>query len=477
MKHASIATQITQTLLALIALGTAPTFAAEPSLETGSAIEKITPPLGVPMAGYYHERGATGVHDDLYARAIVLQSNGTKAALVSLDLISTRRSFIEKARQLIEKETGIPSSHIMISATHTHTAPVLADANKPDDSDGANASPAEAYLMRLPAQIAACVRTANDRLKPVEALAATGSEDAITFNRRFHMRDGSVGWNPGKMNKNIVKPAGPIDSGLPMVLFRELESRAAQSVYVNYSVHLDNVGGTDISADLPYTVTENLRSAWGKNLVTVYTSGACGDLNHVDVSWPEPQKGHGNAARMGTILAAEVLRSQRRLASVQGLLQVGNATVSLAIPTFTEAAINQSKEIVRTGNDRNRASFMRLVHAHKVLDIAARDGKPLEVEVQVITLGKTLAWVALPGEVFTELGLQLKADSPFAQTMIAELANGSIGYVPSRRSFRQGNYEVVSARCLPGAGEKLVRTALDLLQKCAASAQANDARD
>lgn len=439
-------------------------------LRAGAAMERITPSAGVPMAGYYHERAASGVHDDLYARAIVLQSADTTAALVSLDLIGTLRPFVNEARRQVEKATGIPAANVMISATHTHTAPVLSTGTARDALQGGDSPAAIAYTRDLPAKIAAAVEAANARLEGVEAIAATGSEPSITFNRRFHMRDGSVGWNPGKLNEAVLKPAGPVDASVPVVLFRERESRVPRAVYVNYSVHLDNVGGTEVSADLPYTVTENLRAALSPELVTVYVSGACGDLNHIDVNWAEPQKGHGNAARMGTILAAEVLRAQRRFEPVAGALQVATTTVALDVPTFSDAVIERSREVMRTADDGARASFMQLVHASKVLDVAAREGEPLEVEVQVVTLGTDLAWVALPGEVFAELGLQLKADSPFRQTMIAELANGSIGYIPSRRAFLQGNYEVVSARCLEGSGEKLVDAALELLRKCFAAA-------
>src|SRR6476469_4578890 len=93
--------------------------------KAGAAWVDITPKLGTPMAGYYSERGAEGTHDPLKAKAIVLQSSETKAALVSLDLISTLRSTVEEARRLIEQETGIPGKDVMISATHSHTGPVF----------------------------------------------------------------------------------------------------------------------------------------------------------------------------------------------------------------------------------------------------------------------------------------------------------------------------------------------------------------
>jgi hypothetical protein len=104
------------------------------------------------------------------------------------------------------------------------------------------------------------------------------------------------------------------------------------------------------------------------------------------------------------------------------------------------------------------------VQAFKALDVSERLGKPLKVEVQVISLGDDLAWVSLPGEIFVELGLQIKRGSPFKQTMIAELANGSVGYVPNRVAYPQGNYEVVSTRCAAGSGEKLVDSAVKQLR-------------
>lgn len=434
-------------------------------LHAGAAMVKITPPVGISMAGYYHKRGASAVHDDLYARAIVLSEGETKVALVSLDLISTRRSFVKKARALIQETLGIPAAHVMISATHAHTGPVLTE-DRLFESQGASDPASVAFMKGLPEQISQSVVEANERLVPVETLAAQGEESSIAFNRRFHMRDGSVGWNPGKLNPNILKPAGPIDPEVPFVFFRELESRKPLALYVNYAVHLDNVGGDEVSADLPYMLTETLTKSVGPELVTVYTSGACGDINHIDVKWAANQKGHGNAARMGAILAAEVLRSWPELEPISGPLQARSRMVELDIPKVSGQAVNDAKLVVESADDRSRESFMRLVNAHKVLDVAEREGKAFEVEVQVITLGDSLAWVALPGEIFVELGLDLKAASPFQQTIVAELANGSIGYVPTSRAYRQGAYEVVSARCVKGSGDRLVECALKLLSAC-----------
>ena len=442
----------------------------------GAAKVRITPPLGVPLAGYYHERGSEGVHDDLFARAIVIEEDGVRAALVSLDLISTRRGFVEAARQLIEQQTDIPGAHVLIGATHAHTGPILVGDEPGETGRERPTEAAVAYVKTLPELIARSVRQAREQQRPARAWAACGREESLTFNRRFHMRDGSVGWNPGKLNPDIIKPAGPIDPAVPFAHF-ETADACPIATYVNYAVHLDNVGGLEISADLPFTLSEALGRVLGPKHVTLWAPGCCGDLNHIDVHWKRPQKGHENAARMGLVLAGEVLRQWPQLAAVDPApLQVRHQIVQLPLAPIRPEEVTEARAIAQTGNDRTRADFMRLVKAHQVLEVAAREGRPWEVEVQVVTLGTDLAWVSLPGEIFVQLGLDLKLDSPFRQTMIAELANGSIGYIPNRRAYPQGNYEVVSARCAPGSGELLVQTAVDLLAEMHRAALASASR-
>jgi neutral ceramidase len=105
------------------------------------------------------------------------------------------------------------------------------------------------------------------------------------------------------------------------------------------------------------------------------------------------------------------------------------------------------------------------VNAFKVLELDARAGKPIEAEVQTITLGSDLAIVGLPGEIFVDLGKAIKAASKYKTTIVVELANGSIGYVPDRKAYPEGAYEVISSRVAEGGGERLVEAALRLLQQ------------
>ena len=143
-------------------------------------------------------------------------------------------------------------------------------------------------------------------------------------------------------------------------------------------------------------------------------------------------------------------------------LRVRSEMLQLPLAGITPEDVQEARATVEK---KDKAKFMEQVKAYKVLDVEKRQGKPLEVEVQVITMGDSLAWVSLPGEIFVELGLSIKAASPFAQTHIAELANGSIGYIPNRSAYAEGNYEVVSARCAEGSGEMLVQAAVKMLEE------------
>ncbi|HEX8201801.1 MAG TPA: hypothetical protein VF590_15100 [Isosphaeraceae bacterium] len=461
--------------LLLFLLWAAPALPARAGeLRVGAAAVVITPPAGTPMAGYYSARAAEGVHDDLHAKAIVLDEGGRKAALVALDLIGTTRDLVEDARRAIAADTQVPGASVMISATHAHTGPVLRGRGRRESTLGGDSDLARRYREELPGKIAEAVRRAEANLTPAKVLVGTGHEPSIAFNRRYHMTDGTVGWNPGKKNPRILKPAGPIDPEVPVVDFEATDGHPL-AVYVNYAVHLDNVGGLKISADMPATLSKSLAEFKGPDLLTVFTAGCCGDVNHIDVSWAEPQKGFENAARMGVILAAEVLRTWPRLEPVDpGALRTKGATVQLALPEVSPQDVDKARAIAERHADSGSKPppFLETVWAYKVLDVAGREGRPLEVEVQVVALGDAIAWVSLPGEIFVELGLAIKQDSPFEHTILAELANGSIGYVPARRAYAQGNYEVVSARCAEGSGEKLVDAAVRLLKELHAEGRA-----
>ncbi|HEV8293322.1 MAG TPA: hypothetical protein VGP94_15405 [Tepidisphaeraceae bacterium] len=431
-------------------------------LRVGSSAVVITPPLGTPLAGYYNTRISDGVHDDLYAKAIVIECGGTRVAMVCCDLITMPPNVAAEARRLIEKDIGLKADQVMISATHTHTGPILPGRTARETADGPGGDLAQEFVNELPARIAAGVKQALEKLSPATASAAVGREEHLSFNRRYLMKDGTVGWNPGKLNPKIDKPAGPIDPAVSVVYFESTDGVPMVS-YVNFSMHPDTVGGLQISADYAAPLCNTLSRIKGDSMITLFTNGTCGDINHVDVNSKDPQKGFDEARRIGTILAGEVIKTYARLKPIDAdAVRFKREVVKLELPKFTPEELQNARQTaVKFGKDA--PTFLERVNAFKIIDVAARDGKPWEVDVQVITLGDDLAWVALPGEIFVELGLAIKQASPFRCTIIAELANGAIGYIPTQKAFEQGNYEPVSARCAPGSGELLAETAIRLL--------------
>ena len=446
-------------------------------LKLGTAAVPINPPVGIGLAGYYHERGNEGVLDDIAAKAVVLDDGQTRTAIVVCDLISMPQWIVVEARQLIETRTGIPGTNVVIAATHTHTAPVLYREWSRDDTDGGAKPVSKEYSHTLPKLIADAVSLANERRQPVRISVAREQESQLAKNRRYWMRDGSVGWNPGKLNPQIVRAAGPID---PEVGVFYAETTAPKPVpmltFVNYAMHPDTTGGTRISADYPGALSRALALYKGPDMLTLFANGTCGNINHTDVLWAGAQSSPQEATRLGTVLAAAVFKAYPRLQPLTNAvpLRVRREIVKLPLPPFTPAELEAARFDVRTAKDNTRDGFMKLVRAHRILDTAAREGRPQEVEMQVIALGRDVAWVAWPGEIFVELGLSVKAGSPFAHTYNVELANGTIGYIPNKSAYPEGNYEVESARVAEGSGELLVTSALRMLAEL--SAEANRAR-
>ncbi len=433
-------------------------------LRVGAGSVKITPPVGIPVAGYYNVRLATGLHDELYAKALVLESGGARAALVACDLIALEQDVVEAARALIEKATGLPGEHVMISATHSHTGPLL-NPRFLSLIEGAPRRAAERYRARLPSRIAEAVRLAETALRPARAWVHTGREETLSFYRRFLMKDGTVRFNPGKLNPDIVQPVGEPDPEVPVVYFDTPDGEPL-ATFVNFALHLDTVGGTQYSADYPYTLARLLGKVKGPGMLTLFTIGAAGNINHIDVRSAEPQKGHAEAQRIGTILAGEVVKSYARLRPAPtNPLRGASRPVQLPVPSLDAGSVEKAQAKARLFGKPGAPPFLDMVAALRTLDIADFRRQPLTAEVQVLALGDQIAWVGLPGEIFVELGVAIKKASPFPHSVVVGLANGSIGYVPTQKAFAEGGYEVISARCAPGCGELVADAAIRLLRE------------
>lgn len=429
----------------------------------GRAKVVITPPIGSVMGNSYGNSVVGGVVSDLHAKAVVFELDGVKAALVACDLISLHPPIVRRARELIASSTGVSPDKVILAATHCHAGP------QTHPLFYALAGPeaqklSEAYVAELPRKIAESVRLAEADLQPARISAGRGHEDSISFNRRALLRDGTVKMNPGRQNPAIVRATGPIDPEVGVV-YIESDKGAPLVTIVNFALHVAIVGGNRISADYPHTLAQVLARVKGEAMLTVFVNGMSGNINHLDWSRPQPLSGEAEAARVGSILAAAVLKTYSRLQPVTPT-NLRAAARPVAVPTAAAPSPAELKEALSVVSRHGKgATFPQVIRAWRTIDLAeyAANG-PWASEVQAITFGRDLALVGYPGDSFVELGLAIKQNSPFAFTFVSEQSgNGSISYIPNEKAFPEGSYEVDSARIAPGGGEVLATAASRLL--------------
>ncbi len=417
----------------------------------------ITPPLGVCLSGYYFERRADAIHDDLYVRAVVLACGVEMAALVICDLIELKREVTLPIRQDIARRAGIPADHVLIACTHTHTAPATTD--WPEANTFADA----AYMAVLGRRIADAVVLAAQRLQPATAWLAHGQVQGIAFNRRYWMRDGSLRTNPPFQSPDIVRPAGPLDPELGLLLFRSVEETPL-ALLTNYALHPDQVGGAALSADYEGVMSRLIKTALGVQCTVLCSNGCAGDINHFDMARPGPQYGFACAERSGRALAGEAIR---RLADLQPLndpvLRAASRAVQapLRLPTPDEVA--WARQFAGQELTAFDPRGLDIVAADRMIALHERGAAQVETEISALRLGEAVL-VGLPGEIFAQIGLEIKARSPFPHTFVIELCNDNIGYLPPMRVYDEGGYEAASSPFAPGAGEQMTLAVLHLLE-------------
>lgn len=468
-------------------------------LLVGVATTDITPGANYPVSGYYVERLSTGTKDPLQAKAIVFREGDLSAAFVACDLISAASDLTAAVRKRVEEKTGLPGEHLIVAATHTHTGPdyarelysvVTGHPLPPNWKDR------EPYVPDLIEAVADAVINAYESARPVKLLSgSTIQETPVAFHRRYLMKNGEYRTWIGLKDPNVLRTAGPIDPEIGMLLVQDMKSNKPSTLVSSHALHLDTVGGTLWSADYPFFIERTLRESLDGTLISIFGNGCCGNINHVD-----PNSDTRNSAeQIGTSLGKTIVSAVPELTEITSpKLQVKNQTILLPLQSSTPEQLDQAKKLLREIQTGKNADFYEHVDAYKRVIIEhlrsnaniaetasligwglsaskAGSGDSLPVDLQVITLGRDFAIVALPGEMFVEYGLEIKQASPFKTTLVVELCNvGETIYVPTREgylatrdSFTGGGYEVVNSTTLSGAGDLLVDAAVNLLLECA----------
>jgi len=426
--------------------------------KAGFARVDITPAPGCQIPGGFSKNIAQGVHDPLYVEAAVLTSGGVELAIVGVDALFTPDDIVAEARNLAESACGVPGANILIGASHTHNG------GPATDCLGSDRDPA--YCRNVAEAIAQAVADARAGAVDARLGAGVGREDSVSFNRRFKMKDGTEKTHPGRMNPDIVEPAGPMDPDVAVIAIENMQGELLGCI-VNHALHGTVIGGNKLSADWIGYMRQTVRGGVGRDIGVVFLNGACGDVTQVDNRNPRPPEfGEAWARRIGMTLGAEALKVIARMEyAVDVPLAVTSESLDLPIRDLAEsdeALVARETPASGLGAAQNEAYLREaaLVRARKTESPTAR------VEVQAMRIGS--AAIAInPTEYFCALGLAIKEGSPWKPTLVAELANGYAGYSPTKEAFAGGGYEVRTARSsflAPGTGEEMAAAAVRLLK-------------
>lgn len=462
-----------------LAAGAAPGQVAGGKLRAGAATANITPALGCSLAGGMTDRTAGDVHDELHARAIVLDNGRARLAIAQVDSCVIPREVLDRAKAAIADRAGIPASHVLLSATHSHSAPPAAHLFQ------SQADPK--YTEWLAVRTADAVRMAVNRLQPARAGWAVGREERLVFNRRHFMKPGTippdpfgratdrVQMNPPAGSPNIVKAAGPVD---PEVGVLAIETRDGRPLAVlgNYALHY--VGGTaggDISADYFGAwarAMERFAGARGRPpLVASLSNGCSGNINGVNFfAKPVRLPPYVQMERYADMLAAECYRAWRTV-QFQDDLELGAAIeeLELGVRLPTADDIAAARRTLAAAPPGGQYKERPQIYARETVIMSETFPKTARAPVQALRIG-SLGVAAFPGEAFVELGLEVKARSPFKPTFAIELANDYRGYIPTVEGHQLGGYETWRAKSSyleVEAAPKMVAAALRLLEKLA----------
>ncbi len=337
-----------------------------------------------------------------------------------------------------------------------------------------------AYVDWVWRKMADAVTLAVRRLQPAEIGFATAQESRISFVRRYRMRQGWVAMNPGVGNPDIVEPVGKTDPEIGILAVRDLTGNLL-AVLANFSLHYVGTDqGNEISADYYGHFAREMQRILGKDVVPILMNGASGNVNNVRVTRPWPHRGHAQAVRMAKVLAGHVLTELQLMAFTRAaVVRAADTTFRFTRKTITEADRRVAERIL-AGNYAYAEGPFSWVRGQpipeRIVDVYAREqGElaewPLELTapLQAFRVGSA-GLVALPGEIFAEIGLAIKARSPFHPQFIASLANDHIGYVPTEEAFQEGGYETWMCRAAlpaPGTAPHMEEEAVRLLASLA----------
>ncbi len=426
-------------------------------LMAGAAKRCVTPPTWVPYltsSGNGTCEPFEGIHDDLYARALVLDDGRKSVAVLAVDsigydntILGPGRNFTKELRARISERTGLSEEGVMLSATHSHSTPELIGLTPFRETEGIQ-DWLEAHLETL----AATVTEAWEKRAAVRAYAGVTRLAGVARHRRVLLRDGSL--NHGGALPSREEADGPwaVDEALS-VLYLEAATGEPHAAMVNYAAHpVVAMVLPPVSADYPGALAACVEEGLD-GTPCLFVNGACGNVNSIHVT-----TNFEDVSRIGRTLGLAALDEIARMkqGSPLGSTDVAYVTDQLELEGRPCPPVDEAERTAAQNPSSDNRRALRL--ARKLAE------GPLEVEVQAMALGR-LRWVALPGEVFVETGLAIKQAGAW---FVTGNANGWLGYFPIRRAYAEGGYEVVAgpwSRVAPGSAERIEAVCISLMER------------
>ncbi len=412
------------------------------------------------IAGGIEPHYAAEQEGELRAVAVVVERPGqAKLAIVACDVLWVPRDLADAAVAEIERKTGIPASHVLINATHTHHAPSTAPAH------GFGVVPE--FRDELERGIVRAVEEANDRLEGGHAqfFFHLGREDTLGSNSRQLLEDGGITWGGQQEPSEKARPTDPFDPHLPVLDFRDAAGKSRALVF-NHSTHtIGTRSGRDVRSPSFYGLAaQELEKELGG--VVGFLEGASGSTHNVAPTVPVAEC----IERL-----KETIRDGRSKASPRQVAQLAGIRrpFKFRIRRFNDAEEDAKIARYMTKYAPQSSDRVREIFANMRRQLRDRQGAEQETWVQAIVLGD-VAIVGVPAEYFTVLGLDIKRRSPFEFTYVAELANDWIGYLPDRKGHRLGGYQTwMGLHCYAeeGTGERMADEVVQMLEELAADAK------
>ncbi len=428
----------------------------------GSSRIDITPPDPVQMAGYAaRTKPSEGVHDPLFARALVLDDGATRIAVVSCDLAAVDRATARRVRARIEREAGILFSHTMLTCSHTHAGPLVATRR--------SLNSASAYLAELEDKMVRAAREAVGSLRPVH-IGTGRAKVYLGVNRRERTPEGTI-----KLGKNPDGPASPYVHILLVVR----EGAGPMAALFSYGAHPVVLGSDNLqlSGDYAGRAEREVEENFGDRMTALFTLGFAGNVN-VNVE----EHTFAEVETAGVALGRAVLEELKNIELSAGHVLAARSMV-VPLPLQSPPAPHEAERLLYEERERltrllGHGDPEAQIHTRKLMvdwasEVAALSHQGIEehtaeLEVQALAIGDTVL-VGLSAEVFAEYAETFEEGSPFAHTFPVSVANGSIGYLPTAAAFEEGGYEVeVAPRYFGALGfrpeiEGIVRDAMATL--------------